>query len=199
MGTGKEPGKAARLHTPKGQGSVMVPCSRCGATTKKFLSSVMSSKRHYCSRKCHLADRLGEANSNWRGARRIRICSHCGSSFERSDAESKRGRGKFCSRSCKVESQRIHASDKARRRESGRRREALERASRSDIGAHTPQEWEHIKALAKHRCVKCKKKKPLTRDHIIPLSKGGTDLITNIQPLCHSCNCRKHNKIETLL
>lgn len=64
-------------------------------------------------------------------------------------------------------------------------------------GSHTLGEWEHIKALYQWTCPKCWKKEPqikLTRDHIVPLSKGGSDDIENIQPLCQSCNSSKNNK-----
>lgn len=58
-------------------------------------------------------------------------------------------------------------------------------------GSHTLQEWIAICILARWRCLCCKEEKPLTRDHIIPISKGGSDYIFNIQPLCRSCNSKK--------
>lgn len=71
------------------------------------------------------------------------------------------------------------------------------RLKRGAIGSHSFEEWELLKAQYNWTCPACNKKEPvikLTEDHIIPLSKGGSDNIENIQPLCKSCNCRKHAK-----
>lgn len=62
---------------------------------------------------------------------------------------------------------------------------------------HTEEEWESLKREKDYSCVSCLKKEPeikLTRDHIIPLSCKGKDDITNIQPLCNSCNAKKATK-----
>jgi 5-methylcytosine-specific restriction endonuclease McrA len=62
-------------------------------------------------------------------------------------------------------------------------------------GKHTLEEWEALKRKYLFRCAICKKRKPLTRDHMIPITKGGTNDISNIQPLCRQCNSRKFNHI----
>lgn len=64
--------------------------------------------------------------------------------------------------------------------------------------SHTYGEWELLKKQYGNTCPCCHKSEPeikLTEDHIIPLSKGGSDLIENIQPLCSHCNKVKNVKI----
>ena len=51
---------------------------------------------------------------------------------------------------------------------------------------------EEFEALCKgydNRCLRCGRGDvQLTPDHVVPLSLGGNNLISNIQPLCGSCN-----------
>lgn len=66
---------------------------------------------------------------------------------------------------------------------------------RKNGGAFTREEWGNLCAQYGHRCLCCGEQKKLTVDHVIPVSKGGTNDISNLQPLCQSCNTRKRDKI----
>lgn len=77
-----------------------------------------------------------------------------------------------------------------------RKRRNLERNA---SGWHTFGEWETLKAQYNWSCAGCGRKEPeikLTRDHIIPLIRGGSDNIENVQPLCRSCNSKKGTRID---
>jgi len=74
------------------------------------------------------------------------------------------------------------------------KRRAQRRAGKLIVPTLTAEEWNVIKKRYKNRCVYCGQEKPLTRDHIIPLSKGGYHTKDNIVPACLSCNSRKMDK-----
>lgn len=73
--------------------------------------------------------------------------------------------------------------------ECSRRRRHRQRAA---AGSYTRAEWEAVVRKQRGRCADCGiKVKRLTVDHIVPISKGGTNYIINIRGLCQPCNSRK--------
>jgi len=61
-------------------------------------------------------------------------------------------------------------------------------------GSFTAQEWKALCKKHHNKCLRCKRRRKLTADHVIPVSKGGTSNIDNIQPLCGPCNSSKGAK-----
>jgi 5-methylcytosine-specific restriction endonuclease McrA len=62
-------------------------------------------------------------------------------------------------------------------------------------GRVSVQEWEDIKRRQRQRCAYCRKRRPLTQDHVEPLSKGGRHVAANIVGACRPCNSRKKDRI----
>jgi len=92
-----------------------------------------------------------------------------------------------------LKAQRKHS--KTEKRKASAARCATKRRTQIEIlSTLTAEEWIGIKEAFKQRCVYCGEKKPLTMDHIIPVSKGGFHIKENIVPACRSCNSRKNNK-----
>lgn len=65
-------------------------------------------------------------------------------------------------------------------------------------GSYTAEEWQAMKDRYSGRCVACLRTEAqlaplglrLVPDHVLPLAKGGTNDIANIQPLCHNNKCK---------
>lgn len=68
-----------------------------------------------------------------------------------------------------------------------------------DAATHSDAEWAALLAITGYKCLKCGASgadAELTKDHIIPLCKGGTDAISNLQPLCARCNSARGSEPE---
>jgi 5-methylcytosine-specific restriction endonuclease McrA len=67
---------------------------------------------------------------------------------------------------------------------------------RGVVGYYTSAQWERLVRQYNNTCPSCRQTGvPLHADHIIPVVRGGTNWIWNIQPLCKPCNSRKHTSI----
>lgn len=55
----------------------------------------------------------------------------------------------------------------------------------------TKQEWEDLQNRCNRVCLKCGKDSHIVMDHVIPIFHGGNSSLSNIQPLCNSCNASK--------
>lgn len=68
--------------------------------------------------------------------------------------------------------------------------------SKNAEGRVSYKDWISLCEKYGNRCLSCERNDvKMTQDHVIPLKLGGSNTIDNIQPLCKSCNSKKHTKI----
>lgn len=74
-----------------------------------------------------------------------------------------------------------------------RRRHQAERRQRQEVRPHTEIEWRDKLQAFNFSCAYCGDSilQNTTKDHDVPLSKGGDDSIGNILPCCWPCNQAK--------
>lgn len=132
----------------------------------------------------------GEAHPSWKGG--LPKCLSCGERVK--DPHSIRCRA--CWFAYKKDKAQEYAPIKqAKRLWNNKLRQDRKRGA---IGAHTAEQWEMLRAQYNFMCLSCMRFEPeikLTEDHILPLSKDGSNHIFNIQPLCKSCNSIKGTNI----
>jgi len=86
-------------------------------------------------------------------------------------------------------------NDKNRDKEKARSYAKARRARKFGAGGKlTAKEWQEIQKKYGNKCLCCGSTEKITIDHVIPISKGGLHVKSNIQPLCNICNSKKHTK-----
>ena len=63
-----------------------------------------------------------------------------------------------------------------------------------------PENWDNIRLLALQRdnyeCGNCKSNKNLHVHHIVPLSRGGSNNLSNLRTLCEDCHKKLHPHMQ---
>lgn len=70
------------------------------------------------------------------------------------------------------------------------------RAAVRSLGTIDPNAWVELCREYGNKCLKCGCINQLSMDHVVPISKGGTNTIDNVQPLCLPCNMKKGGRTE---
>jgi 5-methylcytosine-specific restriction endonuclease McrA len=61
-------------------------------------------------------------------------------------------------------------------------------------GTYDHSSWLMLLERCGNQCLRCGSRDNITIDHVVPLARGGANLISNLQPLCKPCNSGKGAK-----
>lgn len=144
------------------------------------------------------------------GPKPSRRCENCGKCI----GPERRRDARFCNRKCLEDYRGAHVDRSAYRKSTQEKRTAYTRewrkANPASVrqskfkrrahelrGSFSSQDWHRLLSRYGHKCAYCSNDGEMTVDHVVPLSRGGTNTIGNILPACRSCNGRKHARFIT--
>ncbi len=160
----------------------MSDCPQCGKTFKNRPA------RTYCSYECYIESK--------RPLEQTSTCPICGQEFNQRGC-----RLRYCSPLCSAKAQ----EDVYRRNTITRRalRVTNGRVERIDAKAIFERDGWRCQLCGKKVSRRLYKTKGIKRyanapshDHIIPISRGGEHIKSNVQCACYLCNCRKGNRVS---
>ena len=91
------------------------------------------------------------------------------------------------------ESRRYSALNRSAYAAASSRRRA--RVAAADVRVVTDRDWRRLCSRWDHRCAYCGIRAVLTRDHVVPIARGGRHSIGNLLPACQPCNSQKNRRL----
>ncbi len=180
-----------QAHQPNQHAKKLMPCAYCGTEVLKAASRTNRYDHIYCSLQCRDWDRLGYSKlpadhwARWYGnackwtppkierQSEDKDCRWCGARFT-----TIKPLQVMCSKRC------MHKAGRARRRA----------AEQNAKGTYTWAEVTRLWISIDRSCAYCDQAVTVYEpDHVVPLSKGGSNSITNIVPACPLCNSDKRD------
>lgn len=161
---------------------LLVECEGCGLS----FPQPRSDSRH-CSVRCRNVVIARGVRAARLATRPPKRCATCGK-----DITHLRADALTCPGSCRTMHYRSTRRDQFVVHQQNR--EAAKR--RATVGYGVPQhEWDRVLRRAAGRCNYCSERRPLTMDHVVPISRGGAHSIGNVVAACGSCNSSKGSSL----
>lgn len=163
---------------------------RCPTCSEGFYRT--SPRQKYCSRECR-PKRQAKAKIT-------RTCSECSVEFETTEGRDRKTCSNRCNMRRRYRENPLLVAQKVRDWEQANRDvHRLRQGERTDRrrrnlqgrGTISSRDWRRMLRRYRGCCAYCGQKAELTLDHVVPISRGGSNTIGNALPACPSCNYQK--------